>query len=74
MFKNLKNKISKISKNKDLKKIVKKGVKFSKTDEGKYLLDKGLNIATGGTSELLKDDKLKELIKNKSKSFLNKFK
>ena len=57
MFGKFKKSLKKIVKNKDLKDLAKKGIKFAQTDEGKALIKRGISAAsTGGASELSKEN------------------
>lgn len=62
MFDKFKKSLGKLAKNKNLKKIAKKGIAFAQTDDGKELIKRGIKAAaTGGASELENLDKIKKL-------------
>lgn len=62
MFGKFKKSLGKLTKNKNLKSLVKKGIAFAQTDDGKELIKRGIKAAaTGGASELENLNKIKKL-------------
>lgn len=62
MFGKFKKSLGKLTKNKNLKSLAKKGIAFAQTDDGKELIKRGIKAAaTGGASELENLNKIKKL-------------